>query len=157
MIIDRRPLLRSFAAALVLGAAHAPLARARSLSGQSIRQLDERTYRVNRAALRAEMAACQDCRSYVASPFRAISRSARIIPELRDGKPAGLRLRSVQQGGPIARLGLQDGDLVQAVNGLPLGSPEQAVAAFSQLKTAARVSVLIERDGQTREQVYLLR
>ena len=41
-----------------------------------------------------------------------LSRSARIVPEIRDGKAAGFRLFSVRPDGPFAKIGLQNGDVI---------------------------------------------
>src|SRR5438128_2576253 len=53
-----------------------------------------------------------------------LSRSARIVPEVRDGKSAGFRLFSVRQDGPFGRIGLQNGDVISAINGLEMTSPD---------------------------------
>jgi S1-C subfamily serine protease len=49
-----------------------------------------------------------------------LSRSARLVPESRDGQLVGLRLYSVKPDGPIARAGFRNADLVVAVNDRPV-------------------------------------
>ena len=78
----------------------------------------------------------------------ALSRSARIVPEVRAGQPAGFRVYSVRPGGPFAQVGLRNGDLVSSVNGLALTSPETALRVYGALKRASHLTVGVERDGQ---------
>ncbi|MCA9657653.1 MAG: PDZ domain-containing protein [Myxococcales bacterium] len=61
-----------------------------------------------------------------------------------DGATQGFRVANVAPGGPFARLGLRDGDVVAAINGVGLTSPGRALAV---LRTARRqVVVAVERD-----------
>jgi type II secretory pathway component PulC len=87
-------------------------------------------------------------RSDLFGHLNELSRSARIVPEIRAGRAAGLRVYSVRAGGPAAQIGLQNGDVLRAIDGVPLDSPEKALECYARLKTAHHVSVLIERNGQ---------
>ena len=84
-------------------------------------------------------------------------RAARIVPETRDGKSAGFRLFSVRPDGPFAKIGLLNGDVVSAINGLEMTSPDQALLAYTKLKTANHLSVAIERNGQKITKDYNIR
>jgi general secretion pathway protein C len=79
------------------------------------------------------------------------------VPQLRDGRATGFRLYSVQADGLIARLGLQNEDLVTAVNGVALTSPEQAERASRKAAAARHVSVDVERNGQRLTYEYRIR
>ena len=59
-------------------------------------------------------------------------RAARIVPETRDGKPAGFRLFSVRPDGPFAKIGLQNGDVISAINGLEMTSPDKALRGLHE-------------------------
>jgi general secretion pathway protein C len=87
----------------------------------------------------------------------ALAKGARIVPETRDGKPAGFRLFSIRPDGPFAKIGLQNGDVVSAINGLEMNSPDQALLAYTKLKTANHLSVAIERNGQKITKDYNIR
>ena len=67
--------------------------------------------------------------------MRALSRSARIVPEIRDGKASGFRLYSVHPDGQFARLGFQNGDVIRSINGLTIYSPENALDVYARLKS----------------------
>jgi general secretion pathway protein C len=86
-----------------------------------------------------------------------LSRSARIVPEVRDGKGAGLRLYRVRPEGPLGVVGMQNGDVITSINGLELTSPEQALAAYAQLRAASHLSVGLERNGRKVTLDYAIR
>jgi PDZ domain-containing protein len=70
-----------------------------------------------------------------------------IFPEIRNGKPIGFRVSRLQSGGSLERIGLQNGDVVLAINGYHLTSPDKALAAYMKLKRANHLSIEIERNG----------
>jgi len=87
----------------------------------------------------------------------ALAKGARIVPETRDGKSAGFRLFSIRPDGPFAKIGLQNGDVVSAINGLEMTSPDKALEVYTKLKTANHLSVAIERNGQKITKDYNIR
>jgi S1-C subfamily serine protease len=75
-------------------------------------------------------------------------------PLLREGTrvrptPEGIRIVGVRPGTMAARFGLESGDVVQAVDGKPLTTPDAALELVGRLRTATSVSVQILRKGQT--------
>ena len=87
----------------------------------------------------------------------ALSRAARIVPEMKDGRAAGFRLFSVRPDGPFAKIGLQNGDVISAINGLEMSSPDQALMVYTKLKSASHLSVGLERNGQKITKEYNIR
>jgi general secretion pathway protein C len=86
-----------------------------------------------------------------------LSRSARIVPEIRDGKAAGFRLFSVRPDGPFGKIGLQNGDVISAINGLEMTSPDKALEVYTKLKSSSHLSVGLERNGQKINKEYNIR
>jgi general secretion pathway protein C len=86
-----------------------------------------------------------------------LARSARIVPEVRDGRSAGFRLFSVRPDGPFAKIGLQNGDVISAINGLDMTSPDKALEVYTKLKSASHLSVGLERSGQKITKEYNIR
>jgi general secretion pathway protein C len=86
-----------------------------------------------------------------------LSRSARIVPEVKDGRAAGFRLFSVRPDGPFAKIGLQNGDVISAINGLDMTSPDKALEVYTKLKSASHLSVGLERNGQKITKEYNIR
>jgi general secretion pathway protein C len=87
----------------------------------------------------------------------ALSRAARIVPEIKDGRAAGFRLFSVRPDGPFAKIGLQNGDVISAINGLEMTSPDKALEVYTKLKSASHLSVGLERNGQKITKDYNIR
>jgi general secretion pathway protein C len=42
---------------------------------------------------------------------------------------------------------MKKGDLVKTINGYDMTNPDKAIEAYGKLKTARKVSVVLERDG----------
>jgi general secretion pathway protein C len=77
-----------------------------------------------------------------------LMRSARIVPEKKDGKVVGIRLLRVRPDTLLGTLGLRDGDRVEKINGFDITSPEKALEAYARLRTAGNLSVSITRKGK---------
>ncbi|MEO5726246.1 MAG: hypothetical protein ABI134_02655 [Byssovorax sp.] len=74
-----------------------------------------------------------------ADPTRAI----RIVPEKEGDKVVGVRLFGVRDGSLFGRLGIEDGDRIDSINGFEIGDLLQA---YSQLRTTGHITVSITRD-----------
>jgi len=83
-------------------------------------------------------------------PTRLVA-DVRVFPALRDREPIGFQLGFVRPGSVFARLGLERGDTLRAVNGLPLATAGQVMDAWPQLRHASRLTVQIERAGRPLE------
>jgi general secretion pathway protein C len=78
-----------------------------------------------------------------------LMRSARIVPEQKDGKVVGIRLFGIRPDTLLGTLGFQNGDRLEAINGFNMASPEKALEAYARLRTASNLNVKINRRGQT--------
>jgi general secretion pathway protein C len=76
-----------------------------------------------------------------------LMKSARIVPETKDGKVLGIRLFGIRPDTLLGTLGLQNGDRLEAINGFNMGSPEKALEAYARLRTAANLNVNVNRRG----------
>lgn len=72
----------------------------------------------------------------------------RIRPHFRDGKPDGLAVSSIKDDSLFAKLGLQDGDVVQAVNDKEIRSPDDVLDLYKRLRSGSEVAIQIERRGR---------
>ena len=113
---------------------------------KGIKKIGEHNYEVQRSTLDSLL-----------GNMAALAKGARIVPETKDGKPAGFKLFSIRPDGPFAKIGLLNGDVVSAFNGLEMNSPDQALLAYTKLKTANHLSVAIERNGQKITKDYNIR
>jgi len=76
-----------------------------------------------------------------------LMKSARIVPETKDGKVLGIRLFGIRPDTLLGTLGLQNGDRLEAINGFNMGSPEKALEAYARLRTASQLDVTVNRRG----------
>jgi len=81
----------------------------------------------------------------------------RAIPYMERGALAGVRLYGVRRTSPLAAAGVQNGDVIRAVDGQPLGSPDVALAALGRLRGGSPVRVTLVRGGEAREMTLSLR
>ncbi len=77
-----------------------------------------------------------------------LMKSARIVPEQRDGKMVGIRLFGIRPTALLGVLGLQNGDRLEQINGFDMASPEKALEAYARLRTANNLTVKVTRRGQ---------
>jgi len=76
-----------------------------------------------------------------------LMKTARIVPETKDGKVLGIRLFGIKPDTLLGALGLQSGDRLESINGFNMGSPEKALEAYARLRTASRLDVTVNRRG----------
>lgn len=77
-----------------------------------------------------------------------LMRQTRIVPEQKDGKVVGIRLFGISPNTLLGKLGLQNGDRLEAINGFEMASPEKALEAYAKLRTAESLNVKVTRRGQ---------
>lgn len=110
-----------------------------------VRKIGARSYEVQRSALDRFL------QGGVTPPW------PRIVPQTRDGQANGLLLAGIRHDSAFAALGLAGGDVLLAVNGRTITTPDAALAAYAALRTADRVSLAIERDGRRMQLDYVIR
>lgn len=78
-----------------------------------------------------------------------LMRSARIVPEQENGRVVGIRLFGVKQDTLLGVLGMENGDRLQTINGFDMASPEKALEAYARLRTADKLTISLNRRGQS--------
>jgi general secretion pathway protein C len=78
----------------------------------------------------------------------ALMRSVRVVPDKQDGAIVGLKLLGIKPGSLLGTVGLRSGDRLESINGFSMNSPEKALQAYAQLRTAQRLNVRLLRRGQ---------
>jgi type II secretory pathway component PulC len=73
---------------------------------------------------------------------------ARVVPVVRSGVPYGFRLYGVRPGSILAQLGLQNGDRLDSINGMKLRTVDDALTAYTKLRSASRLALGVERGGR---------
>jgi hypothetical protein len=77
-----------------------------------------------------------------------LQRRASIVPESRNGKTIGIRIFGVGPESFLGTLGLQNGDLLETVNGFDMASPEKALDVYARLRTSDHLTVRVNRRGK---------
>jgi general secretion pathway protein C len=77
-----------------------------------------------------------------------LMRSARIIPETKDGQVVGVRLFGIRPDTLLGSLGIQNGDRLETINGFSMSSPEKALEAYTRLRAADGLKLQVNRRGQ---------
>lgn len=74
----------------------------------------------------------------------------RVQPVRRNGEIQGFRVRPGPDRALFNQLDLKPGDIVREVNGVTLDSQDKGLELLGKLRSADRLRLTIERDGQTR-------
>ena len=77
----------------------------------------------------------------------------RAMPVQQGGKLTGYRIYPAGNTPVFGELGLHPGDVVTAVNGIPLTDPAQSMRILSTIKTSEQISITLLRNGQQQTQV----
>lgn len=102
-----------------------------------IKKISETEYEVDRSAV-----------DKILADQAQLMRSARIVPEQKDGKTIGIRLFGVRPETLLGTLGLKNGDRLETINDFNMGSPEKALEAYARLRTAETLKLQVNRRGQ---------
>jgi general secretion pathway protein C len=80
-----------------------------------------------------------------------LAREVSVLPVLEGGRFVGVRLQGGRDSPLVARLGLEPGDVVTAVNGIELDSPARAAEVARSLSQARAATVTVRRDGKSQQ------
>jgi general secretion pathway protein C len=81
----------------------------------------------------------------------------RVRPHFKDGKPDGLAISRIKKGSFFGKLGIKDGDVVQAIDNRDIRSPDDIMELYKKLKSGSRVGIQIDRKGQQQNINYTFR
>jgi general secretion pathway protein C len=114
-----------------------PAARDESAQGAYTPTAMEGTIRVERSDVEESLTNINKLMSQV-----------RIRPHCRHGNPDGLALSRIGEESLFSKLGLQDGDIVQAVDDKKIQSPDDVLALYKKLRSGSEVAIQIDRQGR---------
>lgn len=76
-------------------------------------------------------------------------RDIRVVPSFDAARrPNGYRVASIRYGSLLDKLGLKRGDVIQAINGLPISDPDRAYQAYQQLKDESSIQIDVLRNSR---------
>jgi general secretion pathway protein C len=104
---------------------------------KGVRKIDDTHYEVDRGLVD----------KILADPS-VIARSARIVPSIKDGKANGFKMYAIRPNSVYAKIGMQNGDTINSINGYEITSPDKALEVYTKVKSASSLSVQVTRRGQ---------
>jgi general secretion pathway protein C len=84
----------------------------------------------------------------VTKELPTILMSAASEPVVENGKIKGFRLFQFEPGSIFEKLGMQDGDIVESINGVPLNDVARTIQFLNGLKAERDVELSVVRDGK---------
>jgi general secretion pathway protein C len=88
------------------------------------------------------------------SNLNNIATQARIVPSFKNGVANGFKLFSIQPGSLYSSIGVENGDVIQKINGYEINSPDKALEIYQKLRESSHISLEIERNGQVVRKEY---
>jgi general secretion pathway protein C len=82
---------------------------------------------------------------------------ARVVPNFTAGRPDGFRIFSIVPDSFFSKIGLQNGDILQRINGVEVKDPENFMKVFQQLKGEISVTLDLVRNNQKQTFAYEIR
>ncbi len=93
----------------------------------------------------------------VLSNLNKLATQARIVPSFHNGKANGFKLFSIRPNSLYSKIGIQNGDIVQRINGFEMNSPDKALEIYGKLKDAQNITVDLLRRGKSKTLSYNIR
>lgn len=77
-----------------------------------------------------------------------VARGARIVPAVQDGQSEGFKLYAIRPNSIFAKVGLNNGDTINEINGFELTSPDRALEVYQRVRDASNIEVKVTRRGE---------
>jgi general secretion pathway protein C len=74
---------------------------------------------------------------------------AAVSPKMEGGQSVGMEIRGVRPNTLLTKLGIQNGDILESINGESLSNPDAALGAYTTLRTADKFNLSIRRGGRS--------
>lgn len=102
-----------------------------------IKKIDDTTYEIDKDLVAKALV----------NPM-ALAKGARIVPAMKNGKPEGFKLYAIRPSSVFAKLGLNNGDTLTAVNGFELNSADKALEVYTKLRESTSLELEVTRRGK---------
>jgi general secretion pathway protein C len=116
-------------------------------------ELSSRIKRVNAGEFLLDRAAVDS----ILENHAQLLRGSRMTPAWNDGALTGFKLDRITAESLLGKLGFENGDQIEAINGIAITSPETALQAYAKLRNARELKVRLSRGGRPTQIDYLVR
>ncbi len=110
-----------------------------------VTKLSETDYKVDRAEV-----------DRVLANLNEVAMQARIVPSFKNGKANGFKMFSIKQGSIYWKIGLQNGDVIQKINGYEMNSVDRGLEIYSKLRDATNLIIELQRRGEGKTLNYAI-
>ncbi|MBI3768008.1 MAG: type II secretion system protein GspC [Deltaproteobacteria bacterium] len=124
----------------------APGAGGAAVAGERIRKTADDKFVIDRRELERTVANLNE-----------VFTQARAVPYFEDGKTVGFRVFAIKPGSVFEKIGLQNGDVINRVNGVELTDPTKAISLFTELQNEGHIAVDLQRNKATKSFSYEIR
>jgi general secretion pathway protein C len=77
--------------------------------------------------------------------YMQFMRTVRVRPHFEGGQPGGFMIYNIEPDSIFSKMGLENGDVIRAVNGEPIKTTQQALAFYNGLKAGGAVTLDVQR------------
>jgi len=102
-----------------------------------IRKLNETDRTITRSTLKQQM-----------NNLPSLLQQATAVPHNEGGEQIGFRIVDLKKGSVFEQLGIQQNDIIYAVNGTPVRNAEEALSAYRMIGTTSNFMIGLLRNGQ---------
>ena len=74
---------------------------------------------------------------------------AAVAPKIENGESIGMEIRGIRPDTLLTKIGIQNGDILESINGQSLSNPDAALGAYTTLRTADKFTLSVRRGGQS--------
>ncbi len=114
--------------------------------GRSIASGDQTSIRVRRTDIEKSM-----------KNINTLLSQVRIRPHFKNGEADGLSISRIRPNSIFTKLGLRNGDVVQAIDETPIQSPDDILSMYEKIKSGSKISIQITRRGRQKTINYEMR
>jgi general secretion pathway protein C len=118
-------------------------ARQANAPSSGVTKLDDNSYEISRTTIDRAL-----------SNTAQVMMSVRSSPSFKNGAFVGFKLQSIRPDSLLNDIGIQNGDVIQRINGFEISTPQRALELYSTFQNASRVDIELERAGQTIRKSY---
>ena len=93
----------------------------------------------------------RELRAILDNPAQFAGKGFRMKPVLKGGEIIGMRVAIKDASHPLARLGIQNGDVVKSLNGTPINGPEALSSIYRVLRNTSNLSFEVDRGGTSQK------
>ncbi len=127
-------------------ASAATTASGAAISGERIRKTADDKFVIDRREVEKTVANLNE-----------VFTQARAVPYFEDGKTVGFRVFAIKPGSVFEKIGLQNGDIINRVNGVELTDPTKAISLFTELQNEGHIAVDLQRNKAAKSFSYDIR